>query len=479
VIKEEHMASIVNAVLDRDRDERPAITGDGRSTSYKELVELTRRLIGGLQRNIRTEDDVCLVVSHPGLEESLALTLAGWSLGLRVASLPPYLKAQELEYALSKCSPVVVVSDKAPDSQQSLSFSALLDGPEGRPSPSASHAWLETFTSGTTGHPKCVDRQVSRLSQDIEQLVLATGITANDRITAMTTALSTTSVLPALYAGATTVTTPLHSPRQFWQTIVEQSITVISGTPYAYELAVRKLPDRSQLKNVRLALTTSARLRPVTIHKLLKDTGIAPRNIMCSSESGHIAFNQAEDTELLARSVGRPLPGVRVEIRDEDGAILPEGKIGRICVKSPFTATRYRNDAGETSKVFQEDWVVSTDIGYMDAEGYIHLTGRNDHKIHFGAAKLDPQEIEDVLLRHPAVKDAFVVGEEHARLGQIPVARVVVSGSTTGEEIMGYCREHLSSTKVPQKIEFVSEIPKDFKGQPVRPKFFRFDRESD
>ncbi|KAB8161726.1 AMP-binding protein [Streptomyces sp. 3MP-14] len=470
------MASIVNAVLERENDDRPAIVGDGRTTSYRALAELTRRLTEGLRRTVRpAEADVCLVISHPGLEESLALTLAGWSLGLRVAVLPPYLKDRELEFALAACEPVVKVSDVTPDGSGTLSFATLLQAPPGPVGDAAKDATHETFTSGTTGHPKCVDRPVSRLDADIEQLVTATGLTADDRVTAMTTALSTTSVLPALVAGAAVVTVPVQSPRQFWQAIGEREITVMSGTPYSYELAVRRRPEPAQTKRVRLALTTSARLRPSTIHRLLSETGIAPRNIMCSSESGHIAFNASDDPEILATSVGRPLDGVEVEIRAEDGTVLPEGQEGRVCVRSPFTAVRYRNNAEESAAVFQGDWVVSTDIGYRDRDGFIRLTGRDDHKIYFGAAKLDPQEIEDTLLRHPGVEDVLVVGEDHDRLGQTPVARVVAAPGTSAEELLGHCREQLSATKIPQKIEFVSEIPKDFKGQPKRPKYFRFE----
>ncbi|MGY5060712.1 class I adenylate-forming enzyme family protein [Streptomyces sp. 900105755] len=468
------MAGIADVVLERAGDDRAAIMSERGTTSYKDLADLTARLAGGLARRIRAEDDVCLVVSHPQLEESLALALAGWSLGMRVAVLPPYLKESELAWALGKCSPVVTVSDTTGDSPRSFAFSGLLQGKRARPFEARPGGRLETFTSGTTGRPKCVDRSADRLGQDIAQLASAIGLAPDDRVTAMTTALSTTSVLPALHAGATVVTVALQTPRQFWQTVADQRITVLSGTPYAYELAARRCPDPGLIPDVRLALTTSARLRPRTIDTLLKQTGIAVRNVMCSSESGHIAYNRTDDPTLLAESVGTPLPGVEVEIRSEDGTAVPTGQEGRICVRSPFTASGYRHDPDETAPVFQDGWVVSTDVGYRDEAGYLHLTGRDDHRIHFGAAKLDPQEIEDTLLRHPAVEDALVVGEEHIRLGQIPVARVVVSAGAPAEELLQHCRDRLSATKVPQRIDFVTEIPKDFKGQPVRPRYFRF-----
>jgi acyl-coenzyme A synthetase/AMP-(fatty) acid ligase len=472
--EEDAVTDIVETVLGHAGGGRPAIVSPTETTSYDDLADLTRRLAVGLRQSTALGPDMCLVISHPGLEQSLALALAGWSIGARVAILPPYLTERELDVVIEKCKPVVRVSDHTADGPSSLGFQALA-GFSAKPLCSeASQAWLQTFTSGTTGVPKCVDRRVSRLGDDVAQLASVVGFSAGDRVTAMTTALSTTSVLPALFAGSTLVLTGLRSARQFWADIGEAEITVISGTPYAYELAARHTPERATAARVRVALSTSARLRPSTAARFMNDTGIPVRNILCSSESGHIAYNDADDRDLLAWSVGRELPHVEVEIRDEHGAAVDDGEQGRICVRSAFTASRYRNEADETAAVFQDGWVVSSDIGFRDADGFLQLTGRNDHKIHFGAAKIDPQELEDVLLRHPKVTDVIVVGEDHARLGQLTVARVVPAGTVTSEELLAHCRGLLSAMKVPQRIEFVTEVPRDFKGQPKRPSYVRF-----
>jgi long-chain acyl-CoA synthetase len=472
---ERPQASIVDAVREHESDKRPAIIGHKRTTSYEELIELAGRLTGGLQRRFPENGDPCLVVSHPNLEESLALTLAGWSLGHRVAVLPSYLKERELEDALEQCGPAVMVSDQTPDSSKSVSFAALLDAPPHKMGSAATSARLEAFTSGTAGRSLCVDREVSRLSADVANLVAAIRLTAADTVTAIGTALSTTSVLPALFAGATVATIGLHSPRQFWQAITDKAITVISAAPYTYEFAMRKQPEAAQVRRVRTALTASARLRPGTARQLMRKTGIPVRNIMCSSESGHITYNDAADEELLATSVGRAMAGVDIEVRGADGTVLPPGQPGRICVRSPYVASHYRNQPDATAAVFQGDRVVSTDVGYLDAAGYLRLTGRDDWKIHFGAAKLDPKEVENVLLGHPVVSGVVVTGEQHDRLGQIPVAHVVTSCAITAAELLTYCRERISTMKVPQRIEFVNAIAKDADGQPIRQNQVRFD----
>jgi len=467
--------SIVDAVRQHVHDKRPAITGGcGQTTSYEELVELAGRLTGGLQWRLREIDDVCLVVSHPNLEESLALTLAAWSLGRRVAVVPAYLRARELEGVVAQCGPAITVSDQTIDSPTSAAFATLLESPSCKMGSFASSAWHEAFTTGSDGSYMCIDRAVSRLGADVAHLAEAIELTAADTVTAMGSGLSTTSVLPALFVGATIATISLHTPRQFWQAVGDGAITVISGTPYTYEVASRKQPETAQLGRVRVALTASARLRPETARRFMQDTGVPIRNIMCSGESGHITYNDATDEGLLARSAGRPLAGVDIEIRGTNGSVLPQGQPGRICVRSPYTATRYRNHPSATARVFQGDRVVSTDVGYFDPAGYLLLTGRDDHKIHFGAAKLDPQELEEVLLGHPAVSDVVVVGQEHDRLGQIPVALVVTARATTAAELLAFCRGRVSATKVPQRIEFVDMIAKDLNGRPIRCNKVRF-----
>lgn len=467
------MTDIVNAVLDHRSDPRAAIIGEDRTTSYAELVELTHRLAGGLQRVIG-DRDLCVVVSLPGLVESLGLTLAGWSIGKRVAVLPPYLKDGELDHAIGLLRPVLIVSEQPSSTPDSVALEDLLSS-TGQAGTDVRVGRLQTFTSGTTGHPKCVDRPAGSLSDDILQFVETTGLRDTDRVTAMTTALSTTSVLPALVAGATLVSIPMRSPGSFWSSVTDGDVTVLSGTPYSYELAVRRTPDRESIRAVRFGLSTSARLRPSTARSLMEDTGIPIHQVFCSSESGHVAFNGAPDLEGLVDGVGTPFPDVEVQIRSVDGEVLPAGQPGLVCVRSPFTATGYRNNPEASEEVFRDDgWVVSTDVGHLDVAGVLRLTGRHDHRIHFGAAKLDPQELEDVLLRHPDVQDVIVVGEDHDRLGQVPVARVVPSRQISSSALIEHCRKHLSATKLPQKVEFVREIEKDFKGQPVRPKYVTY-----
>jgi acyl-coenzyme A synthetase/AMP-(fatty) acid ligase len=467
------MVDIVESAMNQSHPDRVAIADGGRVTTYGDLRDLTRRVSNGLARHIGTDDDRCLVVSHSGLEDSLALTLAGWSLGLRVAVLPPYLKAPEAARALQSCGPVLRVSESPVDSAD-VAYSDVVDGLSAALRNESDRAWLVTFTSGTTGVPKCVERQLSRLSADVEALATALDFGSSDRVTAITTALSTTSVLPALVAGAAVVKVPLESPTGFWKQVSELGITVISGTPYAYELAARRAPQRSGVPAVRTALNTSARLRPSTASRFMTQTGIPVRNIFCSSEAGHIAFNASEDPDRLATSVGRTLPGVEVEIRDQAGSLVQDGREGFICIRSPYSSVHYRNDPVGSAKVFADDWVLSSDIGYVD-DGFIVLTGREDDRIHFGAAILDPQEIEDVLLRHGNVQDAIVVGDSHDRLGQIPVAKVVVnSEGVSKEDLMDHCRAELSASRCPQRIQFVASVDRDFKGQPIRPRSVRF-----
>ncbi|MFI5735144.1 class I adenylate-forming enzyme family protein [Kribbella sp. NPDC051587] len=469
------MMNIVDLVLEHTGDSRPAFIDEaGRATSYAEFTDLIRSLSTGLAATI-TETRQCLVVAHSELLVCVALTLAGWRNGLRVAVVPPYIKPGELAHVLEKCGPGIVVGQDA-DASGRVAVRDLLGASRSGGIAPLGEPWLETFTSGTTGKPKCVSRTVERLSRDVLTLAEVTGFGSADRITAMTSALSTTSVLPALVAGSALVQVGVRSGRDFWRQIVDRHVSVISGTPYAYEIGAQHIPVAEEIRDVRLALCTSARLRPRTARQMIAK-GVTVRNVMCSSEAGHIAYNDSADSDILSRSVGRLLDGVEVVIREPvSGEPVRPGGTGLISVRSPYIATRYRNDVERSAEVFRNGWVLSTDVGHIH-DGFLFLEGRDDHKIHVGAAKVDPQEIEDALLRHPTVLDCVVVGEPHPRLGQVIVARVKVAATVSSKELSDHCAQMLSSIKVPRKVEFVDEIPRDFKGQPVRPKFVRFDGE--
>ena len=165
-------------------------------------------------------------------------------------------------------------------------------------------------------------------------------------------------------------------------------------------------------------------------------------------------------------SVGRVLPGIEVEVRDEDGQVLPVGDPGLVFLRGEQISGEY--DQG--SVVDAAGWFDTHDRGWVDADGYLFIEGRADDTIIRGGENIAPAEIEDVLMRHDLVVDAVVVGVPDDEWGQrIAAAVVLADGATvTADELQAYCRAHLRGSKTPEIVDFRTELPRTPTGKLLR-----------
>lgn len=181
-----------------------------------------------------------------------------------------------------------------------------------------------------------------------------------------------------------------------------------------------------------------------------------------------VAFG-SEDPDVRRRltSVGQALPGVEISIRDENGDAVAAGERGEVWVRGEQVSGEY---LGRTSRVTDDGWFPTNDGGSMDSEGYLFLEGRLDDIIIRGAENISPGEVEDVLLAHPAVTDAAVIGVPSTQWGEKIVAAVVLhSGAgATQEELQAWCSEHLRSSRTPEVIEVRDELPYNETGKLLR-----------
>jgi acyl-CoA synthetase (AMP-forming)/AMP-acid ligase II len=167
------------------------------------------------------------------------------------------------------------------------------------------------------------------------------------------------------------------------------------------------------------------------------------------------------------RSLGRPLPDVEVRIVDEDGRALPAGEVGEIQVRTPRVMKGY---AGLGSPLTSDGWLPTRDMGWLDEDGYVFMAGRKDDMIIRGGENIAPAEVEAVLMSHPAVDEAAVLGVEDEEWGQ-RVAAVVVprpGRSVDVAELTRHCRARLASFKKPDVIRIVEELPKNPMGKVLR-----------
>lgn len=182
----------------------------------------------------------------------------------------------------------------------------------------------------------------------------------------------------------------------------------------------------------------------------------------------------------LLKSVGKPYPGMSVEIRGPDRRVLRTGEHGEIWIKSPTVMAGYCNLPEKTAEAIVEGWYATGDGGYLDADGYLYLTDRIKDMIVTGGENVYPVEVEEVLRRHPAVLDAAVVGVPDDRWGELVVAVVQLRpGSTVSEsELREFSREQIASYKCPKQVRFVQNLPRTASGKVQRAEVRRHLRDS-
>ena len=230
-------------------------------------------------------------------------------------------------------------------------------------------------------------------------------------------------------------------------------------------------PDAPLFESLELLFSTGAVLHAEERDELMQR--FCPRylNFYGSTDGGGCSALLWDDPPEFAGSVGRPVFGATLDIVDDSDQPVPVGEVGRIRYNHPGTASGYYNDAKASGTAFREGWYYPGDLGWIDAEGYLFLAGRETDMIIRGGANIYPAEIEHVLTLHPGIHEAAVVGWPSREFGEEIAAFVVpVSGGTVsdGDALIAYCRDHLASYKAPRAVFVLDALPKSGVGKVLK-----------
>ncbi|PKK14022.1 AMP-binding protein [Thermomonospora sp. CIF 1] len=222
-----------------------------------------------------------------------------------------------------------------------------------------------------------------------------------------------------------------------------------------------RLPDdvkaRYRLRDHRVAVTSGAPCSAELKEDVMRWWGPILHEYYGASEGYGHTYVSPQDALTHPGTVGKPLSG-RVHITDEQGTVLPPGQIGKVWFE-PEASTAYRND-GDGEPVHRHGWRTVGDLGWLDEEGFLYLSGRESHTIISGGVNIYPIEIENVLSAHPRVLDAAVIGTPDPEFGEKVTAVVETSGEVSAEELIEWCRERLARFKAPKEVLFVDRLPR-------------------
>jgi long-chain acyl-CoA synthetase len=176
------------------------------------------------------------------------------------------------------------------------------------------------------------------------------------------------------------------------------------------------------------------------------------------------------EPQTSALSVGKPMLTAKVVVLDDDGAPVPAGQVGELAASGPQIVPGYWRQPEQTAAAFRDQWLLTGDVGYVDADGWFYLVDRKKDMIVASGFKVWPREVEDVLYTHEAVREAAVVGQPDSYRGETVKAFVSLRDGHTvaSEELIAFCRERMAAYKYPRHVEIVDAIPKTATGKVMR-----------
>ena len=327
---------------------------------------------------------------------------------------------------------------------------------------------LVLHTSGTTARPKMIRLSHANLCASAANIRATLRLTEEDRVMNVMPLFHIHGLIGALLSslasGASVVCTPGFSPAHFFEWLAEFNPTWYSAVPSMHgEVIARAAANRAIIANGRLRFirSSSAALSPHAMNELERHFGVPVIQAMGMTEASHqIATNPLPPGARKPGSVG--LPNCEVAILDESDRALPAGVAGEICIRGP-NVTNIRPSSGKDLVARGADeWFRTGDVGYLDEDGYLFISGRIKEIINRGGEKIAPSEVDYALLEHPGVAQAVTCSVPDARLGEDVIAVVVRKpGATlTERELREFASTKIAAFKVPRRVLFVEQIPK-------------------
>jgi len=335
---------------------------------------------------------------------------------------------------------------------------------------------LLMYTSGTTGKPKGVMLTQANLAANALAISCEHRLGSGDRVAAVLplyhiNGFAVTMLAPLAHGGSL-VMPPKFSAASFWDLAIDHRCTWLNVVPtivsYLLEGAA---PPREKLSCIRFCRSASAALPPEHHRAFEAKFGITIIETMGLTETVAPAFSNPIDPQLRKiGSVGRA-SGCKAQVVDQAGAPVPNGSVGEIAVCGPQVMPGYyKNPEATAAAFFPEQWLRTGDLGYRDGDGFFFITGRIKELIIKGGENIAPREIDEVLLRHPAVLDAAAVGIPDRHYGQDIMACVIVREGQhcTEDELRDFCVRELGRYKTPKVFRFVDDLPRGPSGKVQR-----------
>ena len=476
----------------RQTPDQPAIRFEGTTLTYATLDYCASALADALRRHgVHHGDRVALYL--PNIPAFALAYLATLKVGAVAVSINSMFKLDEVRYIVHDSTPRVVFTteDLLPNLPRpecpSIEHTVLCEGSE--PDETALEHWLELgspsfraesmrpddpaallYSSGTTGRPKGVTLTHDNIASNIRMTAELAGYRPDDRLAIFLPlfhVFAQNFIMNAGFeAGATLVLFRRFIPDTVLPAIAKERITKFFAVPTIYITLLDMDLRKVDLSSIGYYFSAAATMPEDISRRWTERFGQRVHEGYGLTECSPFAcYNHA--TRHKFGSVGTAVPGFELKIFDEQDREVPRGGWGEIVIRGPGVMKGYWNLPEETERTLRDGWLHSGDIGKMDDEGYVYLVDRVKDMINVSGFKVWPAEVEQVLYRHPAIREAAVYGVSDPLKGEKVRAAIVLKEgrSASAADLIGYCRDVLAVYKAPERVDIVAELPKSATGK--------------
>jgi len=479
--------SFVSAEFDasaRKHGNRVALVDEtGRSWTYDQLAGEVDRLAGRIGSGIPGQTAGILLLNS---QRFLVSMLAIWKAGKTAVPLNYLLPPQDLAFILKDSGMSGLISsrffDEALGKMRPLFGDAVKilmaddegfipDGPGAATAVQRDPA-LFLYTSGTTGRPKGVVLSHRNLISNVRSCQTAGQFGSDDTFLCLlpffhTYAITGTFLLPALN-GSKMVLVDRFQPLKVLKMIADHGVTCFLAIPSMYRVLAGTEGD-FDVSSLRFPISGGEPL-PVAVAEAFRERfGVDVFEGYGQTEASPVVSLNVPGARKLG-SVGRPLPGVEVSVWSDENQPVPPGTVGELVVRGENVMQGYHRLPEETAATVAGGWLHTGDLGAMDDDGFLTITGRKKELIISAGENIFPREIEEALIQHPSVREVAVVGVPDEVRGEVPKAFVIpAEGARVDErELRGFCRERIAGYKVPKTFEIVDDLPRTPSGKVLK-----------
>nr|WP_240969026.1 long-chain fatty acid--CoA ligase [Streptomyces sp. HNM0575] len=481
----------------------PVIKCSGHTMSYGELDGLSDRMARGLA-DAGLAPGAVVALQLPNVPEFAVACFGALKAGMTVLPLNPLLKSAETRYHLRDSGAAVLIGfegfiDEAAADACAAGVGVYALAPSGAPLPDGTSAFetllpdmppgpdrgvhptaaddtaVLVYTSGTTGRPKGAELAHFQMYLAVTVVGDAFGERPDDVSLAVLPffhVFGLTALIRAVRFGSSVSVVPRFDVTAVLDAVEAHGVSEILGVPTMLLALAEADVGGRDLSRLRVAGSGGASLPAEVMDAFENKYGVPVlEGYGLTETAGICTFNtSAEDRRVL--SVGRPVWGVEMAVLGPGGASLPPGpgNIGEIVTRGFNVMKGYRGRPDESAALLRDGWLSTGDVGYADEDGFYFVVDRSKDLIIRGGYNVYPREIEEVLLAHPAILEAAVIGRPDDRLGEEVVAVVVLreGGEPDEAAVIDHCRARMAAYKYPREVRFAPALPKGSTGKTLK-----------